>query len=456
MLGLRCVPRWTGYAAGAPSPGTIRNPCYVSVGPAVIHLSGPTLSTFEVVAILTSLTSLFGYINYRWIKLPPTIGLMVLALCGSAVLRVLGHAQLIDLTHVTAFVMDIDFDATLLNGVLGALLFAGALHVDLEQLREERLLILTLSTAGVVLSTALVGGGVFYLTALLGIGVPLPWCFVFGALISPTDPIAVGAILRKAGVPKRLEVTITGESLFNDGVGVVVFLVLVGVAGGGESLTAAHVAQLFLVEAVGGCMFGVVLGWITNRLLSHVDDYQVEIMLTLAVTTGGFVLANRLHLSGALAMVVAGLLVGSSGRAFAMSAITQARLDQFWELVDEFLNALLFVLIGIEVVVVEFTWASALAGLFVIPVVLLARFASAGAPLALIGLRTPSAQGALPILTWSGLRGGISVALVLSLPASASRSALVTMTYIVVCFSILVQGLTVQWVVRRVLLSARS
>jgi len=409
------------------------------------------MSTFEVVAVLTSLTAIFSLVNYRWIKLPPTIGLMGLALVGSALLLVLGRAQVIDLTHVTAFVTAIDFDATLLNGVLGALLFAGALHVDLNQLREERLLILALSTAGVALSTGLVGGGVFYLTALLGIDVPLPWCFVFGALISPTDPIAVGAILRKAGVPKRLEVTITGESLFNDGVGVVVFLVLAGIAGGGESLTVSHVTRLFLVEAVGGCVFGVALGWLTNRLLSRVNEYQVEILLTLAVTTGGFALANRLHLSGALAMVVVGLMVGSSGRAFAMSEITQARLDDFWELVDGYLNALLFVLMGIEVVIIEFTGASALAGMLVIPVVLLARFISAGAPLALIGLRTPSARGALPILTWSGLRGGISVALALSLPASSARSTLVTMTYIVVCFSILVQGLTVQWVVARVL-----
>jgi len=409
------------------------------------------MSTFEVFAILTSMTAIFSYINYRWIKLPPTIGLMGMALLGSTLLLVLSRAQIVDLTQTMTFVTVIDFDTTLLNGVLGALLFAGALHVDLEKLREERLLILALSTAGVALSTGLVGGGLFYLTALLGVDVPLPWCFVFGALISPTDPIAVGAILRKAGVPKRLETTITGESLFNDGVGVVVFLVLVGIAGGGEPLTVAHVTRLFLVEAVGGCVFGVALGWLTNRVLSRVDDYQVEILITLAVTTGGFVLANRLHLSGALAMVVAGLMVGSSGRAFAMSETTRARLDDFWELVDEFLNAMLFVLMGIEVVIVEFTGASALTGILVIPVVLLARLISAGVPLALIGLRTPSARGALPILTWSGLRGGISVALALSLPASSARSSLITITYIVVCFSILVQGLTVQWVVRRVL-----
>lgn len=413
------------------------------------------MSTFEVIAILTTLTAVFGYVNYRWIQFPPTIGLTVLALVGSSVLLILGRASIIDLDHVTAFVTAIDFDTTLLNGVLGALLFAGALHVDLDKLREERLLILALSTAGVVLSTGLVGGAAYYLTAALGINVPLSWCLVFGALISPTDPIAVGAILRKAGVPKRLEITITGESLFNDGVGVVVFIALLGIASGAESVSISHLAALFALEAIGGCVFGVVLGWLTNRLLAHIDEYQVEIMLTLAVTTGGFVLANRLHLSGALAMVVTGLMVGGSGRKFSMSNRTRERLDDFWELVDEFLNAMLFVLIGIEVMIIEFTAASALAGALVIPLVLAARFISAGIPLTLVRWRTSAMHGALPILTWTGLRGGISVALALSLPESASRSTLVTMTYIVVCFSILVQGLTVQRVVERVLGGAR-
>jgi len=408
------------------------------------------MTPFELMAVLTTVTALFAYVNFRWLRLPMTIGLMAISLGASALLLAMDRAGLVDLAPLTRFVNAVDFDATLLNGILGALLFAGALHVDLGQLRAERLIIGVLSTLGVLLSTLLVGLGAWCVTTLLAIPVPLIWCFVFGALISPTDPIAVGAILRKAGVPKPLEVTITGESLFNDGIGVVVFLVLIGVASG-NAMTVGHVAELFAVEAIGGCLFGAAIGWGTNHLLSHVDDYQVEILLTLGVTTGGYVLANRLHLSGALAMVVAGLMVGNTGRDVAMSQHTQSRLDDFWELVDEFLNAMLFVLIGVEVVIVEFTSASALAGALAIPLVLLARWISAGIPLTALRRWQPFPAGALPILTWSGLRGGISVALALSLPISTHRSTLLTMTYVVVCFSILVQGLTVQRVVKSVL-----
>lgn len=409
------------------------------------------MTPFELLAALTTVTALFSYVNYRFIKLPTTIGLMTIALLGSLALLWLGRAGVLDLAPLMAFVEAIDFDTTLLNGILGALLFAGALHVDLGQLRTERLTIGLLSTAGVVISTVLVGYGTHVITLLLGAPIPISWCLVFGALISPTDPIAVGAILKKAGVPKALETTITGESLFNDGVGVVVFVVLLGVAASGGSLEWGHVAELFAVEALGGCVFGAAIGWATNRMLAKVDDYQVEILLTLGVVTGGYVLANRLHLSGALAMVVAGLMVGSSGRALAMSDKTQQRLDEFWELVDEFLNAMLFVLIGVEVVVVEFTGLSGLEGFLAIPLVLLVRVISTGVPLALLKQWRPIPEGAWPILTWSGLRGGISVALALSLPPSEWRSTLVTMTYVVVCFSILVQGLTVQAVVTRVL-----
>lgn len=409
------------------------------------------MTPFELIAALLTVTALFAYVNFRWLRFPTTIGLMAIALGGSLLLLALGRSGVLDLAPLVAFVESIDFDATLLHGMLGALLFAGALHIDLAALREQRVLITVLSTAGVVVSTLLVGVFAWSITRVLGIAVPLPWCLVFGALISPTDPIAVGAILKRAGVPKSLHVTITGESLFNDGVGVVVFLVLLGAAGDSGTFTWGHVGELFAVEAIGGSLFGAVLGWGTNRLLARVDDYQVEILLTLALTTGGYALANRLHLSGALAMVVAGLMVGSSGRAFAMSARTQARLDDFWELVDEFLNAVLFVLIGIEVVIVDFQGASGLAGVLAIPLVLLARYVSAGVPIAALRRTHPAPAGALPILTWSGLRGGISIALALSLPPSPWRGTLVTMTYIVVGFSILVQGLTVQAVVTRVL-----
>ena len=413
------------------------------------------MTPFELLAALTTVTAIFSYVNYRWVRLPTTIGLMAMALVGSSLMLALSHAGVLDLAPLTAFVNAMEFDTTLLNGILGAMLFAGALHVDLHQLRAQMRLILILSTVGVIVSTLLVGTGALWITSLLGTPVPFIWCLVFGALISPTDPIAVGAILRSAGVPKSLEVTITGESLFNDGVGVVVFVVLLGIAAGGDTMSASHIAEIFAVEAIGGCVFGAIIGWGTNRMLSRVDDYKVEILLTLGLTTGGYVLANHLHLSGALAMVVAGLMVGSSGRAFAMSPRTQERLDDFWELVDDFLNAMLFVLIGIEVIIVEFTGASGLAGALAIPLVLLARWISASVPIVTLRRWITAPKGALPILTWSGLRGGISIALALSLPVGPHRSTLVTMTYVVVCFSILVQGLTVQRVVQRVLGHAR-
>ena len=413
------------------------------------------MTPFELIAALTTVTAIFSYVNYRWVRLPTTIGLMAMALVGSSLMLALSHAGVLDLAPLTAFVNAMEFDTTLLNGILGAMLFAGALHVDLHQLRAQMRLILILSTVGVIVSTLLVGTGALWITSLLGTPVPFIWCLVFGALISPTDPIAVGAILRSAGVPKSLEVTITGESLFNDGVGVVVFVVLLGIAAGGDTMSASHIAEIFAVEAIGGCVFGAIIGWGTNRMLARVDDYKVEILLTLGLTTGGYVLANHLHLSGALAMVVAGLMVGSSGRAFAMSPRTQERLDDFWELVDDFLNAMLFVLIGIEVIIVEFTGASGLAGALAIPLVLLARWISASVPIVTLRRWITAPKGALPILTWSGLRGGISIALALSLPVGPHRSTLVTMTYVVVCFSILVQGLTVQRVVQRVLGHAR-
>ena len=407
------------------------------------------MNPFELLAALTTVTALFAYVNYRWVRLPTTIGLMAMALVSSLLLLVLSRAGIVDLAPLLRFIEAVDFDATLLNGVLGALLFAGALHVDLAALRAQRVMIAVLAVASTFASTIIVGGGTWGLTALLGTPVPLAWCLVFGALISPTDPIAVGAILKGAGVPPRLRVMITGESLFNDGIGVVAFLVLLGIATGGESVEWGHVAQLFAVEVLGGLLYGAALGWLAVRLLARVDDYQVEILLTLAITTGGYVFANRLHLSGALAMVVAGLVLGSSGRAIAMSARTQARLDDFWELVDEFLNAMLFVLIGIEAVIVEFSGRAGLLGLLAIALVLLARWASVAVPLATLPQGRAMPNGALSILTWAGLRGGISVALALSLPSSPHRSLLVTMTYVVVCFSILVQGLTVQRVVQR-------
>ncbi len=411
------------------------------------------MTVFELIAILTTVTAVFAWVNHRYLRLPTTIGLLLMALLGSLGLVFAGKAGLIDLVEITGFVNALDFDDALLNGMLGALLFAGALHTDVTKLKANRLLIGTLATVGVAACSAMVAGASYGLFRLLDVPVPFIWCLVFGALIAATDPIAVGAILKKAGVPPKMSVLLTGESLFNDGVAVVLFIVLVGIAagGGGDTATAAHVAELFAVEILGGIAAGFAMGWVVNRMMQGVDQYQVEILLTMAVVTGGYAASQRLHISGALAMVVAGLVIGSTGRERAMSQITQERLDGFWELVDEFLNAVLFVLIGIEVVIVDFSGRSLVAGLLAFPLILLARWISVGVPVRLLRTRQPTLPGTLTILTWAGLRGGISVALALSLPASEFRSILLSVTYVVVCLSIVGQGLTVGPLVQRVL-----
>lgn len=412
------------------------------------------MSVFELLSILTSLAALFAWVNHRWIRLPPTIGLMVLALLASMAVVALGRAGVEGVGAFSGFVAALDFDQALLHGMLGTLLFAGALHIHLDDLLEQRSIILTLATAGVLLSTALVGFGSYALFGAMGLDLPLVWCLLFGALISPTDPIAVGTILRKAGVPPSLETKIAGESLFNDGVGVVVFVAIAGIATSGHTVSVGHLAELFLVEAGGGLVYGGVLGWIVYRMLRSVNNYQVEILLTLALVTGGYALANRMHLSGPLAMVVAGLLIGNRGRQFAMSEQTRQRLDSFWELVDEFLNAVLFVLIGIDVIVVELSGPLLGAAFLAIPLVLLARLISVGLPVQLLSWRRRFSPYVVRILTWSGLRGGISVALALSLPAGPEKEVLVTVTYVVVCFSIIVQGLTVGPMTRRLMARA--
>lgn len=407
------------------------------------------MTLFEIVAGLTTLAAVFGWVNHRFIKLPTTIGLMVISMLFSVGLVVAGRFGATLEGTMLELLAGIDFDDALLNGMLGALLFAGALHIDLSDLAAQRWVILTLATVGVLTSTALVGAGTWLVLGAFGLAVPLTYCLLFGALISPTDPVAVGAILRKAGIPDSLFVKITGESLFNDGVGVVVFLVLLQVAGGGQDVTAASVGRLIAVEVLGGLAYGAVLGWLAYRMLKSVDNYQVEILLTLALVTGGYALAHRLHLSGPLAMVVAGLLIGNQGRMFAMSDQTRQRLDSFWELVDEFLNAVLFVLIGVEVLILDFEPGAVAVGLIAIPIVLLARLVSVGFPVRVLRRWRAFSPGVVRILTWSGLRGGISVALALSLPPGRERGLFLTVTYIVVVFSIVVQGLSVGAVAKR-------
>lgn len=407
------------------------------------------MSLWDVVAIVISLAAIFSYINHRFFGLPNAIGVMLIALIFSLLLLLAD--QVVDGVSRQALVIldSIDFNQALMQGMLSFLLFAGALHVNLEDLAKQKWVIGSLATAGVIISTAIIAGLSWMLFDLLGITISFGYCLLFGALISPTDPIAVLGILKRVGVAKSLETKITGESLFNDGVGVVVFIVLVGIVTGGEQIDAGRIAALFAQEALGGAMIGLLLGGLAYLMLRRIDNYQVEVLITLALVMGGYALSGALHLSGPIAMVVAGLLIGNHGRRLAMSDKTREHLDTFWELIDEILNAVLFVLIGLEVLVLSFSGQTWLAALCIIPIVLLARFVSVGIPVSLLRIRLKFTPGVLRILTWGGLRGGISVALALSLPLGAERDVLLTVTYAVVVFSIVVQGLTIGKLVNR-------
>ncbi len=407
------------------------------------------MSVFEVIALLLTLTALFSYANYRFIKLPTTIGVMLIALVGSLTLISLQHFGL-DIAPMAAQVLQgVDFNQTLLQGMLSFLLFAGALHINVNDLAEQKWVITVLAVVGVLISTFVFGTAICLVLAWLNLKLSYVWCLLFGALISPTDPIAVLGILKIAKVPKSLEIQIAGESLFNDGVGIAVFVVLHDIAVRGEQPSLSHIAAIFLQEAVGGAVIGLSLGWVAYRLLKSVDNYQVEVMLTLALVTGGYALASALHTSGPIAIVCAGVLIGNHGRRLAMSDNTREHLDTFWELVDEILNALLFVLIGLEVLVLTYTRELLFAGVLAIPAMLLARWVSVGTPMLVMSLWHKFPVGAITTMTWGGLRGGISVALALSLPASRERELILTTTYVLVVFSILVQGLTIKGVVSR-------
>ena len=406
------------------------------------------MKLFNIIAILITISAVFSYLNYRTIRLPNTIGVMLIALLGSLVLILLGPLSLGLKESTRQLLNSIDFDETLLHGMLSFLLFAGALHINLSDLYQQRRIISLLATVGVVGSTFIIGSAVWWILGLLGSELSFIFCLLFGSLISPTDPIAVLSILKKAGVPKSLEVKISGESLFNDGVAVVVFLVLLKLATGSEPVSVWTISKLFAVEAGGGIVYGIIIGLISFWMLKSVDNYQVEILITLALVSGGYALADYLHISGPIAVVVAGLLIGNHGRMLAMSDTTRQHLDTFWELVDEILNAVLFVLIGLEVMVLSFTKAYFLAGLLLIPIVLLSRFISVGIPVAMLRPFRSFSPHVVKILTWGGLRGGISVALALSLPAGIHRDAILLMTYSIVVFSIVFQGLTIGKLIR--------
>ena len=403
------------------------------------------MEVLDLAALLLTLAAIFSYINFRFLKLPTTIGIMLIAMLISISLVVLGHCGFESIQNKATVVLEgIDFNKALMHGMLSFLLFSGALHVNLEDLDQHKWIISILATFGVVMSTFIVGSIAWIVFWLIGLKLPFIYCLLFGSLIAPTDPIAVIGILKKAGVPKSLETKITGESLFNDGVAVVVFLVIMGIVTGGHDVTAGHIMLLFVEEAIGGVLFGLAIGWLAYQMLKSVDNYQVEVLITLALVMGGYALANAIHVSGPIAMVVAGIFIGNRGRLFAMSEKTREHLDSFWELIDEILNAVLFLLIGLEILVLTVKGNYLIAGLIMIPVVLLARFISVGVPVTFMRRVRDFSPHAVKIMTWGGLRGGISVALALSIPNGPEREALLTVTYIIVIFSILVQGLTIE------------
>lgn len=408
------------------------------------------MNIYTIATILIVLSAILGYLNVKFLKLPITIGLMVLTLLFT--LLVVGISAFDDtlLIQEKELISQIDFKTVLLDIMLSFLLFAGALHTNFEQLKVQRWPILVFATLGVLVSTFLVGGIMYFLFQFLSLDIAFIYCLLFGALISPTDPIAVLGILKQVGAPKKLETKIVGESLFNDGVGVVVFLTIYQIAKGSGDVTFVHIAEMFVVEVLGGVVLGILLGWITYRLMRSIDEYDVEVIITLAVVMGGALLAQKLHMSAPLAMVACGLMVGNDRvRDAAMSEITETYVDKFWELIDVLLNTVLFVLIGMEILILTFEKQYILAGLFAIPIVLLARYLSLWLPIKFFDKKLGFVPKTNLIMTWGGLRGGISIALALSLTTEMNRELFLVITYIIVIFSIIGQGLTVGTLVKR-------
>lgn len=401
------------------------------------------MTVLQIASLLIVLAGLFGAVNYLFLKLPSSIGILVVALFAS--LSVMGIDWVIPALNIVPLIRDqvigIEFSDALLEGMLGLLLFAGALHVKLSDLRAQWYLVFLMATMGVALSTIVVGTGFSWMT-----GMPFLAALVFGALISPTDPVAVLGVLRQAKLRKSLETKIAGESLFNDGVAYVVFLVLVGLAfpgSKGEAGGFSEAALLFFQEAVGGAVLGLVLGWLTFRVMRLIDDYSLEVLLTLGLAFGGYELAVYLHMSGPIMAVCAGLLIGDIGAKHGMTEQTRDYVDAFWKLVDEILNAVLFLMIGVEVFAIAFSADAVVAGIFSIALALVARLAAVAVPVLILKPIRDFSPDVIPIMTWGGLKGGISVALALSLPDSEWKPLILTCTYIVVLFSIIVQGLTV-------------
>ncbi|HPW98237.1 MAG TPA: sodium:proton antiporter [Flavobacterium sp.] len=398
---------------------------------------------FHLFSILIVLSAAFAYINFRFLKLPNAIGLMLVSLLFSFLILITGNYFPEVKTVIEHRLNEINFSELLLEGMLSFMLFAGAIHIKYADLKSEKLSIMLFSTISVVLSTVIIGYASFYLLNAFGLEVSLINAMLFGSLISPTDPIAVLSILKSAGVSKSLETKIAGESLFNDGVAVVVFITILQLSKPDVDTSFIGVLSLFGQEAIGGILLGLVLGWTGYKLVASIDHYQVEVLVTLAVVMGGYTFAHYTHVSGPLAMVVAGLITGNHGKAYGMSKITAEYVDKFWELIDEILNAILFVLIGLELLIIETSKTIFIVSFILIGVILITRYISVYIPSIFIRLKEQMTKKTLVILTWGGLRGGISIALALSIPISLNRDIWVTITYVVVCFSILVQGMTI-------------
>ncbi len=406
---------------------------------------------FIITSILVFISAVFGYLNVRFIKLPNTIGLTVITIIFTLGIFALSYFDDTLLNAERYIITHIDFRSVLLDIMLSFLLFAGALHTDLQKLKELKWPILFFATFGVLVSTFLIGTAVYFMLPGIGLEVQFINCLLFGALISPTDPIAVLGILKKANVPKRLEIKIVGESLFNDGVGVVIFLTIFGLANGtGGDFSLTSVLSLFVHEVGGGLLLGALLGWITFKLMKSIDDYDIEVIITLAAVMIGTVIAQYLHVSAPLAMVVAGLIVGgNTARQEAMSELTEVYVDKFWELIDILLNTILFVLIGMELLVLDLEIEFVLAGLLAIPIALVCRYVSLVIPVNVFKTRLDFVPNTNLIMTWGGLRGAISIALALGLTAEMDRELFLVMTYVVVIFSIIVQGLSVGKLVKK-------
>jgi len=427
------------------------------------------MTFFEISALLITLSAAFGFINFVYLKLPHTIGLVIMALMASGVMvlaDILWPSLGIAATMSNAL-RKVDFANTLMNGMLAFLLFAGAVHVNFTELAERKWAIGLMATLGVLVSTFITGAGIYYFGQWFCPRMPFVWALVFGALISPTDPVAVLGLIKTIRIPRLLRAKIAGESLFNDGVGVVVFTVMLTIAmsadpgwmdGAAHGAAAGHgaggvgigtIVKLFAGEAIGGAILGLVMGFAAYAAMKRIDEHNIEILITLALVLSAYAIALRIHVSGPIAMVVAGLLIGNHGARFAMSRNTRKHVFEFWTLLDEILNSVLFLLIGLEVLVITWNRVNLPIAVYAIPLVLFARLVSVAIPINLLKVRDKFEEGTIAVLTWGGLRGGISVALALALPENVYKPAILMATYAVVVFSIIVQGLTMKRLVLR-------